>query len=102
MLARTRRKARVAFFGLMCGTLALALALTQAAVPVVFGSATNYTIEGRPLAIAAGDLNHDGHIDLVTANFSSNSVSVLLGVGNGGFVVYTNYNVGAGPVYVVL
>ena len=38
-----------------------------------------------PLSVAVGDLNGDGGPDLAIANNSSNSVSVLLGDGAGGF-----------------
>ena len=38
-----------------------------------------------PRAIASGDFNNDGHSDLVSANQSSNTVSVHLGDGMGAF-----------------
>ncbi|ETX06828.1 MAG: hypothetical protein ETSY2_14765 [Candidatus Entotheonella gemina] len=38
-----------------------------------------------PTSIAVADLNGDGHADLVTANRTSNDVSILLGRGNGIF-----------------
>ena len=41
--------------------------------------------------MAAGDLNADGHIDLVTANYHTDQVSVLLGNGAGGFSASVNY-----------
>ena len=43
------------------------------------------------------DLNGDGHIDLVTANTASTTVSVLLGIGDGTFQPAQNYTVGATP-----
>ena len=44
-----------------------------------------------PYSVAVADLNGDGRPDLVTANYDSNTVSVLLGNGNGNFTgqVYT-------------
>jgi hypothetical protein len=45
--------------------------------PVAAGSA--------PLAVAAGDFNGDGRLDLAVANNASNDVSILLGNGAGGF-----------------
>src|SRR5260370_22204682 len=40
---------------------------------------------GGPLAIATGDLNADGFLDLVVADASANMVTVLLGNGTGAF-----------------
>lgn len=39
----------------------------------------------QPTGIAAGDVNGDGHPDLLTANAGSNDMSVLLGNGKGSF-----------------
>ena len=38
-----------------------------------------------PVSIAAGDVDADGDVDLVTANFDSDAVSVLLNDGQGQF-----------------
>jgi tetratricopeptide (TPR) repeat protein len=43
-----------------------------------------------PVAIATGDLNNDSHPDLVVVNQADNTVSVLLGNGNGTFTAATN------------
>lgn len=73
------------------------------AVPAVqFSAATHYTVAGRPVAIACADFNHDGKVDLVTANQVSNSVSVLLGLGGGAFQTPTNFSVGTTPVFVAI
>ena len=37
-------------------------------------------------ALASADLNHDGHLNVVTANVFSSDVSVLLRNGDGTFV----------------
>lgn len=42
-------------------------------------------VGSQPNDIAAGDVNGDGQLDLITANAGSNDISVLLGDGNGGF-----------------
>jgi hypothetical protein len=54
-------------------------------------------------SVAAGDVNGDGAIDLVTANgYYYDSVSVLLGDGVGGFGAAQTYAAGSYPVSVVL
>ena len=42
------------------------------------------TVRTNPRAVAAGDLDKDGHVDVVTAD-EANRVSVLYGMGNGEF-----------------
>ncbi len=49
-----------------------------------------------PVSVAAGDFNGDGKADLATANRDSNTVSVLLGTGSGGFTAATGSPVFAG------
>ena len=53
----------------------------------------------RPISVALEDVNGDGAADMVTANFFSDDVSVLLGDGNGGFTPAPNspFAVGNGP-----
>ena len=48
--------------------------------------------------MVAADFNGDGKIDLAVANGGSNTVSVLLGNGDGTFAAATNYSVGSDPV----
>ena len=43
-----------------------------------------------PVAIATGDLNNDSHPDLVVVNQTDNTISVLLGNGDGTFTAATN------------
>jgi hypothetical protein len=45
----------------------------------------------------SGDCNGDGKLDLATANFHSNTLSVLLGEGDGGFQTAVSYPVGLNP-----
>ncbi len=51
----------------------------------------------NPISVDVGDLNGDGHVDLVTANHGSGDVSVLLGHGDGTFSSPANYPAGGGP-----
>jgi hypothetical protein len=52
--------------------------------------------------VAAGDLNGDGRLDLAVANQGDNTVSVLLGNGNGTFQHQVTYPVGSFPVSVAV
>jgi Flp pilus assembly secretin CpaC len=49
-----------------------------------------------PVAIATGDLNNDSHPDLAVVNQTDNTVSVLLGNGDGTFTAATNSPLGTG------
>lgn len=53
-----------------------------------------------PTAIAAADLNADGHIDLVVADKNNASISVFLGNGDGTFQNVQTYPTGNSPVWV--
>ena len=55
-----------------------------------------------PAAIATGDFNGDGHPDVVTADYGSGDVSVLLNHGDGTFAAAVDYPVGNGPLSVVV
>ena len=46
------------------------------------------------ISIAAGDFNGDGNVDLVVANQRGNTLSILLGLGNGSFTNPVNFSVG--------
>jgi len=55
-----------------------------------------FAVGNMPVAIATGDLNSDSHPDLVVVNQSDNTISVLLGNGDGTFVAATNSPLGTG------
>lgn len=72
---------------------------------------TTLTVGRAPLGIAATDLNHDGHQDLAVANSNQaggnpgpngNTVSILLGNGNGNFQPPIHLPVARGPIGVAV
>ena len=73
--------------------LALATAGAQAA-PVSFAPKVDYPAGATPWAVAVADLNRDGTPDLAVTNIGSNTVSVLLGKGDGTFGAHTDFAVG--------
>jgi len=67
-----------------------------------FRPAVNYTVGKGPASIAFGDVNHDGKLDLLTANQGSADISVLLGNGDGTFRPSQNFPAGSFPNGVTL
>jgi hypothetical protein len=54
------------------------------------------------LGIITGDLDGDGKLDLATANYSDNTVSVLLGNGDGTFGAHTEFTTATSPQGIVV
>lgn len=72
-----------------------------------FGAPTNFAtgsveVSPNPVALAAGDLNNDDKMDLVTANQGSSNLSILLGNGNGTFAAFVQIAGGGSPSHVNL
>ena len=67
-----------------------------------FGTVMNNSTGTNPSGIASGDFNNDGKADLVTADSGANSVSILLGKGDGTFRPRADYNAGNKPVSVAV
>ncbi|MDQ3749603.1 MAG: VCBS repeat-containing protein [Acidobacteriota bacterium] len=63
-------------------------------------TATNFSVGGNPYSVTIGDFNGDGRLDLATTNANTETVSVLLGDGAGGFSAATNFPVGGIPLSV--
>jgi len=51
-----------------------------------------------PQGLVTGDFNLDGKLDLAAANFDTNTISVLLGNGDGTFQAHVDYAVAASPM----
>jgi uncharacterized protein YfaP (DUF2135 family) len=64
--------------------------------------APTYPTGVNPVAAAIGDFNGDGNEDLVTANFSGNNISVLLGNGDGTFRLPVDYATQVAPTSVAV
>ncbi len=77
--------------------------LLAATIPGRAGGFTaykDYPAGSSPHSVAVGDFNGDGIPDLVVANFGSNTVSILLGNGQGSFKAAVNYPAGSYPISV--
>jgi len=55
----------------------------------------------QPTALVTGDFDGDGTLDLAITNSLDNTVSVLLGNGDGTFQDAVNYDVGSSPAALV-
>jgi FG-GAP-like repeat/FG-GAP repeat len=59
-----------------------------------------YGTGSEPYAVAVGDFNGDGKLDLVVPNVSATTVSILLGNGDGTFQTQSEYQAGYAPIAV--
>jgi uncharacterized repeat protein (TIGR01451 family) len=64
---------------------------------VDFAAPKSYPVGTSPAAIAVGDFNGDGKVDIAVANTGSGDVSILLGNGDGTFQPVVNYSAGNSP-----
>jgi hypothetical protein len=62
---------------------------------------TEYSVGTNPAAVAVGDFNGDGKLDLAVAKVLGDTVSILLGNGNGTFGASTDFATGGAPVGIV-
>ncbi|HXK10479.1 MAG TPA: FG-GAP-like repeat-containing protein [Vicinamibacteria bacterium] len=72
-------------------------AVAQFGPQPAFGSPTSFPVFTNPYAVAAADLNHDGHLDLVVTSGSGSTIRILLGDGHGGFTAQSPISVGTYP-----
>ena len=66
-----------------------------------FAPAVDYAVGDMPRSVIVSDFRGDGHLDLAVANIGSDTVSVLLGNGDGTFQDAVDYPVGSQPHFVV-
>jgi hypothetical protein len=67
-----------------------------------FGVPTEYPVGSNPATIALGDVDGDGALDIVVANWYSYYISLLKGNGDGTFQAAINYTVSGGSNFVTL
>lgn len=72
------------------------------ATSAVFLRQSGIAAGGAPLSVAVGDFNRDGRLDLIAANSSDNTVSVLIGNADGTFQPHVDYATGQTPVHVAV
>jgi hypothetical protein len=71
--------------------------LTTANAPAEFAPQSTFAAGQTPGAIAVGDVNGDGQPDVAVTNYLDNTVSVLLGNGNGTFQARKTFATGTYP-----
>jgi flagellin-like hook-associated protein FlgL len=67
-----------------------------------FKARASYVIGPIQREFAVGDLNGDGILDIVTANYGETTSNVLIGAGNGTFSLGLSFEVGTNPFSVAL
>ena len=62
-----------------------------------FSAATNLIPAGQSFSATVGDVNNNGNLDLITANYDTSNVSVFKGNGDGTFQAAVNFTTAAFP-----
>ncbi|MBW8738373.1 MAG: VCBS repeat-containing protein [Streptomyces turgidiscabies] len=70
---------------------------TASATIPSFASHVEYGTGASPVAVKVGDFDEDGHLDQAVNNQADNTVSILLGNGDGTFDTHVDYAVGSIP-----
>jgi hypothetical protein len=103
-----REKQNCVAFLIVTLLLPFSLSYSADAAKVAFKPAVTYPVGTAPFAVASGDFNGDGKVDLVVANAGNpgagddGSVSILLGNGDGTFQPANNIPAGKNPISIAL
>ena len=81
----------------ICVILLLITGGRHAAAQLSFTSPANYNVGYSPQSVIAADVNGDGKLDLICANYGDNTLTVLTNTGSGHFANAGAYSVGNGP-----
>jgi hypothetical protein len=79
-------------------TILAAIICVNVNAQICFNIDSNFVQGGDPHQVISADFNNDGNIDLATANYSANSISILLGTGTGSFGSSINISVSGYPI----
>ena len=83
-------------------SLAALVMASEASACLLFSPPTNFSAGDSPVSVAVADLDSDTVPDLVTANFSGDDVTVLLGSGDGTFQAAVSFRAGDFPFSVAV
>jgi Flp pilus assembly secretin CpaC len=106
LILRAQDGQKVSFFSGARFPVSLAnLSANQSVSPTTLGTGVlsgtlptaAYATGTAPVAVITADFSDDGHPDLAVANQTANTVSILLGVGDGTFDAHVDYPAGSGP-----
>ena len=67
----------------------------------IFVSNASYTVGNQPVCVVAADVNNDGKLDLICADFNDSNLIMLTNNGSGGFMPASTNNVDINPNSVV-
>lgn len=90
---------RLCSFALLLGVLAATVLLATPSASAQFETRSTVTVAPHPSAVAVGDFNRDGDLDLAV---SDGDLQIFLGYGDGTFGFPENYLVGVGATFVTV